>query len=467
MSARQPLLVGIDVGTTVTKAGLVDVQGRELAEAAVPTPWEHTATGAEVDPDALFSSVRRALAELLERAPAGAVVGCGVTSMAETVVLLDASGRPTGPAIAWHDTRAEREHDELLSEFGDAFGSTTGLGTSQIPTVATLRWLTRHSPDSRRAVRAFSVAEWVVHALGGDDAAEASIASRTGAFAVATRRWWKEAIRWAGAPDSLFPPVRQAGSSFGEVRGIEGLEPLRGAVLTVAGHDHLCASVGNGVTRPSQVMDSCGTAEALLRSVESHRAPDPGAGLDLGIETSCHVLPESFALLGGLALGLVLMPLLETLGVHAEHGRTPLDDEALAVELDGASELSDAGGPVPHVGSLRSTGAAAGWPVPRPGEPPAHTWRRALERSVAGSRRLLDGLELLGGPVSEVRLSGGWAANPVLRSLKAAAFEHPVYPKVDEAGVRGAALLAGVAAGSFSGVGDLPAPALDGDLVAP
>jgi len=468
MSAPLVLLVGVDIGTTLTKAGIVDDRGREIARTSVPTSWDVTATGGEVDAEALVASVRAALVELLALAPAGEVAGVGVTSMAETVVLLDSSDDAVAPAVAWYDSRAAAEHAQLLDEFGEAFARTTGLGTSQIPTIATLRWLTRNVPATRSAVRALGVAEWVVHRLGGDAGAEASLASRTGALAVGAREWWPEALDWAGMPASLFPPVRQAGSAFGNVAALgAGLERLDGAVLTVAGHDHLCASVGNGVTRPDQVMDSCGTAEALLRSVAVHAAPEPAAGLELGIETGCHVLPDSFALVGGLALGLVLIPLLAKLGERAEHGCTALDADALLLEVEGVRDLSDPCGPVPAVGALRVADETAGWPVPRAGEAPALTWRRALARAVSGSRRLLDGLEQLGGPVSEVRLSGGWSANPVLRELKGAVIARPVYPLVAEAGVRGAALLSGLAAGRFATIGDLPEPALDGELVMP
>ena len=79
----------------------------------------------------------------------------------------------------------------------------------------------------------------------------------------------------------------------------------------------------------------------------------------------------------------------------------------------------------------------------------------------------LRALEELGGPVAEVRISGGWAANPVLRRLKLAAFPNTVYPRVGEAGARGAALLAGQAAGVFSSVDAFPPPPLTGAPAAP
>nr|MDA8292547.1 FGGY-family carbohydrate kinase [Actinomycetota bacterium] len=63
------------------------------------------------------------------------------------------------------------------------------------------------------------------------------------------------------------------------------------------------------------------------------------------------------------------------------------------------------------------------------------------------------------------RLSGGWSTNPVLRELKSAAFVNPVYPRVAEAGIRGAALLAGLAAERFASLDELPEPALVDELV--
>jgi sugar (pentulose or hexulose) kinase len=70
-------------------------------------------------------------------------------------------------------------------------------------------------------------------------------------------------------------------------------------------------------------------------------------------------------------------------------------------------------------------------------------------------------VEALGGPVDEVLTSGGWSRNPVLRRLKAEAFPPMTYPVVAEAGIRGAALLAGLAAEVFGDVTDFPSPELE------
>jgi sugar (pentulose or hexulose) kinase len=435
----EPLLVGVDVGTSRTKAGIVDAGGRERACASVPTRWRTCPTGGETSGAAISAGVREALAAALARCPAGQVVAVGVTSIAETVIVLGEDGEELGPAIAWYDTRAAQDLRSLVTELPAA--AQTGLSDAAIPSLAMLHWMTaRDGRAMRRARHALSVAEWVVRDLGGVTAAEPSLASRTAALRVAERAWWPEAIAWAGLAEDVFGELRDAGTSWGTARGGErGVERLAGATLTVAGHDHLVAAVGSGLTRTGQVMDSCGTAEALLRPVPADPDLDLAAVAARGVGCGWHVLPGAYNLIVGLRLGLELVPLLERLGSTSHGGRTPLDDDALA-----------------WLARERATA-----------ERGARAWAEAIRDAVDAASHALEELRDLGGPIEEVLIGGGWAPNPVLRALKQAAFPHPVYPQVDEPGVRGAALLAGQAAGVFAAPADFPAPPLQSMTDAP
>ena len=466
MTQGRSLFVGIDVGTTLTKAGVVDLKGTELAHAAVPTIWQREPTGGHARPDDLFAGAVAAISEVLAKVPAGDVLGVGVTSLAETVVLVDRAGSAVGPAIAWYDARAADDHAQLRSDFGvERFGQATGLGTSQIPTIATLRWIMRNVADARRATSVLSVAEWVVYRLGGDLAAEASLASRTGALSVATRQWWTEAFDWAGVRHTIFPEVRWAGASFGRAHDLSrGLERLEGTALTVAGHDHPCASVGIGVSQQNQVMDDCGTAEALIRAVPMRPDLDLAAGLPLGIMVGCHVLPGHYSMMGGFPFGLELIHVLEQFGVASHHGLTDLDAPALALGLLQASVTVG-----PRGVTVGPTGSSPIFTPVRAGGKtsvePERAWWGALASAVAGSRLLLDALERLGGPIAEVRMSGGWSRNPLLMTLKSEVFPELSYPVVKEAGTRGAALLASLTAGAYSDVVEFPDPELE--LISP
>jgi sugar (pentulose or hexulose) kinase len=440
------LLVGIDVGTTACKAAVVRAgDGVEVAHGAVPTPWTSVSTGAELAPERLLDAALAATARALQDAPDGQVVGAGVTSMAETGVLLDRHGRPVAPAIAWHDARGEAEAARLAADLGaERFSARTGLPVRPLFSIAKLAWLRANLPRVAGAVRWLSVAEWVVHGLGGEQVAELSLASRTGLLDLERRAWWEEACTWAEAPRGFLADLVQAGSPAGRAGGGH-LPRLAGGTLTVAGHDHLSASVGAGATRPGDLFDSCGTAEALIRAL-----PPPVAAEDVGrlvaaqVTVGWHVLPGQHALLGASRAGLALKRFLDLLGVD-ERQRAELDRAAAAAPPgSGGLAVRDVFG---DRAALEGIGAAP---------TPALVWRAALEAVAARAAELRGHIESVAGPSRRLVLAGGWARSPAARSVKRAMLGPFEWPPVTEAGARGAALLAGVAAGRFTGIDDLP-----------
>jgi sugar (pentulose or hexulose) kinase len=408
------LLLGIDVGTTYCKAAMVDLGGAAVAHARVFTPWRRVPTGAEIEPERFVDAAASAAREALGRAPDGRVLALGVTSMAETGALLDARGKPVAPAIAWHDERGRPEAEAFARSLGkERFTATTGLPATPLCTLSKYRWLRDNRAGSERAVRWLNVAEWVVRGLGGDEVGDLSLASRTGMLELDGRAPWREALDWAGAPPGLLPEPVPSGTPAGRVR--RALEAARGAVLAVAGHDHLCAAVGAGAVREDDVFDSCGTAEAFVRSVP---APFPHErrlrAVASGVTVGWHAIAGRQALLGGFEAGLVL----DRLGGNAGAG----EDGLPAVEEEDER-------------------------------------LRVLEGLAARGKAVLDAIADVAGPASRMVVTGGGARDESALAIKRAALGPFERPRVEEAGARGAALLAGCAAGLFAGVDELPAPA--------
>jgi sugar (pentulose or hexulose) kinase len=438
------LLVGIDVGTSACKAAVVDEDGRELAHGKAPTPWRQVPTGAEVDPEALFGAAVEAARAAVAAAPEGRVRGIGVTSMAEAGVLLDGENRVLHPAIAWHDARGASEADRIATELGEeSFSERTGLPASPLCTLAKLRWLVDHHPPARAARRWLNVAEWVVRRLGGADVAELSLSSRTGLLDLVAKAPLADAPRWAGMPDDLLPELVLAGTPAGVADGA-ALPEARAAALTVAGHDHLCAGVGVGVVAPGDVLDSCGTAEALVRVVAPPLGPEQvRRSVAAGVTVGFHVSEGRQALLAGVWSGIALQEVLDALGVDAA-GRSELAAGALATALDEVPVLEL------ELHSLERP------PLHLPdGVPAERIWRAATDIVAAEVDALLRATAEVAGPHRRIVVTGGWAHDEAVRASKAR-FGALEAPSVIEAGARGAALLAGVAAGLFGSVDDLP-----------
>jgi sugar (pentulose or hexulose) kinase len=259
-----------------------------------------------------------------------------------------------------------------------------------------------------------NVAEWIVRSLGGEEAAEQSLASRTGWLDLGSRQWWADALDWSGARSSLFPPLVVSGTALGEVSPSGGTAEISGAVLTVAGHDHQAAAIGLGAAGPGDEVDSCGSAEALVRTIPVGLPAAAILGLTrAGITVGWHALPDRWAILGATQGGLDLRRALARLGL------TPEDIPRLEMSARWLSILSEV--------------AAQG-----------HAIHQAIS-SAAGPHRALT-------------VTGGWSRSQALMTIKRRLYGSLSLGQVREPGARGAALLAGLAAGVYPSVADFPPP---------
>jgi sugar (pentulose or hexulose) kinase len=421
------LFIGLDVGTTAAKAVAFTATGQAVAAGQASTPWTLTPTGAEVAAADLLTSAKTALAQLLTRCPAGAVAAVGITGIAESGVLVDGAGVPVAPVIAWHDTRDDTELAELRDAFpGDEFSATTGLPLRQQWSITKHLWLQRNSPHVHTAVRRFNVGEWLVRALGGDEATEQSLASRTGWFDLHRRQWWPESLEWAHAPESLMPPVVTAGTPLGAVHSDAGLDRLTGAVLTVAGHDHQVAAIGAGAAGPGDQLDSCGTAEALVRTVTPGLAAEQIVELTgRGITVGWHASADHWCLLGATQGGLALQRILGALG----HSRDDLDRAAVAENAPTVRVDAPAFGKV----TIAGIGDAV---------TPGQVWRAALETVTDQVADLHDAMTAASGPHRAFVVTGGWATSAALMAVKRRRFGDVTPAAVEQAGALGAAMLA-------------------------
>ena len=218
------LLVGLDVGTQTSKAVVFTESGDAVATGRAATPWIVTASGAEMDATALLASAKTALVEALADAPPGPIAALGVASLGEAGILLDRHAQPLAPVIAWHDTRDHAELADLRNTVAARdFSATTGLPLRQQWSLTKHRWLLDNVPAARTAVRRLNVAEWIVRGLGGEEATEQSLASRTGWLRLAQRSWWTDTLEWSGASENLMPPIVTAGTPLGRVSAEAGL----------------------------------------------------------------------------------------------------------------------------------------------------------------------------------------------------------------------------------------------------
>ncbi len=445
-------LIGIDVGTASVRAIAFDARGGRLAAASRPTPTKILETGGEYDPDAIFATVVATLTEVGSGLAGRPVAGIAVASVGETCVLIGAEGKSLAPSIVWHDRRTEAQARAIEKAVGrERIFQIIGHSAEPIFTLAKLLWMREHWPDAfGKARRALMMADWIAYRLSGEMATDPTLASRTLYYDIRGSRWSEELLAVAGLSADFPAPLAASGAPLGPVRREVLAETgLAGApVVGVGGHDHIVGALAMGLNDPGSVINSIGTAEALLLATEKP-LDDPELlrrGYVQGaIETDRKLFYVAGAVLS--AGGAVEW-------IRGVAGNPPQD----ALIADASEVPIGSGGVVflPHLANgpppepdLNARGAFLGLTQTTT---PAALYRAVLEGVAMQSRMMLDGMTGLRGVsrAGQIRFIGGTSRNRLFLEIKANAFARPVLVVEEaEATTLGAALLGGVAAGVF------------------
>ncbi len=431
----QEILIGVDIGTSRLKAVATDLNLKVLAEYAEPTPWKHEKNFSDIDMLLLAKTVIAVASKAAEIA-GGKVLAIGFTGFSETGVLIDSAGNPLAPGLAWHDPRGITE--PILKELGDfEFRARAGALLNEIASISKTLWLNKNFPESKKAKHFLSAPEWVAYSLGAEIVNELSLVSRTGFFDVESRKPWEEAIALVGGGKDYLGRLVVAGEPIGIVNN-QAPENLRGAVITIAGHDHFTAAYYCGAINEGSLFDSMGTAEALLRTFKAPLTREAIAELAAAnVGLSCSVIADQYTLLGALPTGLTLERACALVGVATREEKIALGEAALKID--------------PSASAMRVVNDYHGLSVTNLDDAvsPAALFRATVQHLVDDSSEMVALIEKFTGKAQNVVIAGGWINNPVIAAAKEKQYGSFRVSDATEAGATGAAEFAGIAAGIF------------------
>jgi xylulokinase len=456
---QNPLLVGIDLGTTNIKAIVFEPDGAVVAGASVPTPTIYPRpTWAYHDPHEFWCKAAQAIREAVSKVEhPERIVSVAATSTGETGFPIDAAGEATYESIAWFDGRTKAEAQWLDEQIGaDRLFAITGLSLQPIFSLCKILWLRRHAPDAfARTVRWLNAADFIAFRLCSVAATDRSLASRMMVLNLRELRWATELLDEVGIAHDLLAPLLPSGTPLAritpEAAALTGLPPT--TLVTVGGHDHVCGALAVGVTKPRTMLNSLGTAEAVFLPLPQPMT-DPQTGRQ-GYTQGAHTAGGYYVFGGSYTSGACLDWFRSAFASQTDHATLAAEAEQAPAGSLGVSFCPFLRLANPPYNDPKARGAFVGLST----DVGRGVLFRAVLEGIALDTR--NGLEPLlvhtgAGKLDEIYAIGGSTRNRLLMQIKASVLNQPIrVMRIEESTALGAAVLGGLGAGVYRNVADI------------
>ena len=468
-------VLALDQGTTSSRAILFDGTGsvRGVAQREFTQIFPEGKQGwVEHDPFEILTSQLGAAVEVLGRAGVRPrdVAALGITNQRETAVVWErATGKPVYNAIVWQDRRTAAMCGELTqSGAEDEVRKRSGLRLDPYFSGTKVAWILDNVDGARakaeRGELAFgTVDSWLIWNLtsGKRHITDRTNASRTLLYNIVEDKWDDELLRLLRVPRSMMPEVVWSSEKLGPVTTTLGLEGVE--IAGIAG-DQQSALFGQMCVRPGDAKNTYGTGCFLLQHIgnefrlsENRLLTTLACSVDRKLE---------YALEGSVFIG----------GAVVQWLRDGLEMIAASRDVEAlACSVPDSGG-VMFVPAFTGMGAphwdpyASGMMIGiGRGTTKGHVARAALESIALQVTDLMRAMDAdTPAPLRELRVDGGASSNDTLMQFQADLLGVPVHrPATLETTALGAAFLAGLAVGFWSGVDEIRKVQVGGTVFEP
>jgi gluconokinase len=450
-------IIGIDIGTTNTKAVAFTDKGEVLGSAGASYPVFTDAGGRhELDPVQLLEAVVTALREVRRKIAAGQGLADGAVGAREglagisfscafhSLIAVDDSGTPLTRAMTWADLRPSPQAKALKgSEAGKRIYRHTGVPVHAMSPLCKLLWLKENSPAIfGQAARFISIKEYIWWRLFGKYQVDHSIASATGLLETRKRDWYPESLELAGiGPGQLSAPVPCTHIErvlLPEARVLLGPLP-EGLPFIIGGGDGSLANLGSSAVRPGETALTIGTSGAIRMTAASPQ-DDPQE------RVFSYILSDGLYICGGATNngGNVIQWYVDKVlggkeGDEGELNRRIAEAETVPPGCEGLIFLPYLQGERAPVWNADAKGVFFGV---RSVHEQRHFMRAILEGISYALYQIGVSMEETTGPIKHIYASGGWTRSPGWLQLMSDVFRKKIYiTGVADASAIGAAIM--------------------------
>lgn len=292
-------LLGVDIGTTSTKAVVFNLEGKVQCQHAVEYPLYTPVPGAaEQDPDEIVSAVKESIREAIKQS--GIHVNMfklvSFSAAMHSLIAVDEEGNPLTKSITWADQRSEPWVRKLKKDgSGHDIYRRTGTPLHPMSPLSNILWLKEDYPETfQQTAKYISIKEYVFHQFFGEYVVDYSIASATGLFNLENLDWDEEALEICGiSADKLSKLVPTTHILKGLTQPLsEELGLDRDIPFVIGANDGVLSNLGVNAIDKGIVALTIGTSGAI-RTVTDRPVTDPKGRI------FCYALTEKHWVIGG------------------------------------------------------------------------------------------------------------------------------------------------------------------------
>lgn len=285
--------IGIDIGTTATKAVCFDKMGNVVRQFSKEYSMYHPESGWCIQkPAEILAAVLECIQKITQDSKPEFI---SFSAAMQSILVIDEAGIPISDAMLWADNRAHLESEELKnSNQGTLFYEKTGIPIHPFSPMAKIAWLRKNDAEIfSRAFKFISIKEYVWHQLTGEYVIDSSMASGTGILNIHTLDWDTEILNYLQINPSQLSNIV---SATHQSKGISD-----GFLYIIGGGDGPLANLGSGAMENGKMALSIGTSGAV-------RIPVDEPFIDSQMRTQCyHLMENQYLKLGAVNNGAIVL----------------------------------------------------------------------------------------------------------------------------------------------------------------
>ncbi|MFB7139215.1 gluconokinase [Gottfriedia sp. NPDC056225] len=451
-------MLGLDIGTTSTKAVLFSETGEVIQQENIGYPlYTPDISTAEQDPEEIFSAVVQGITRIVKQQPQKEILFISFSSAMHSLIAMDENDQPLTACITWADNRSESWTRKINEELnGLEVYKRTGTPIHPMSPLSKITWIVNDRPEiANKAKKYIGIKEYIFKKFFDQYVVDHSLASAMGMMNLKTLDWDDEALQIAGiTPDQLSRLVptteifTNCNPNLAKQMGIDPQTPF-----VIGASDGVLSNLGVNAIRKGEIAVTIGTSGAIRTIIDRPQTDEKG-------RIFCYALTEKHWVIGGPVNngGMVLRWIRDEFAASEVETakRLGIDPyEVLTKIAEGVRPGADGLLFHPYLAGERAPlwnpdvrGSFFGLTMAHKKE---HMIRAALEGVIYNLYTVFLALiECMDGPVSKIQATGGFARSNEWRQMMSDIFDLEVLvPESYESSCLGACILGLYATGKI------------------